>query len=103
MYQVCALRDFGHDPGFVMVARQPAGRYAKRPGQLAERFIGRHAGVLGKIPGAQQQIDARLLAPHLGDHMAQAVTGVQAKHGAGRVGEQVGIGELHHMHGAGWV
>ncbi|MCY1433373.1 hypothetical protein D9M71_494000 [compost metagenome] len=96
-------RHLRHDPGLVMVARQPAAGHGKRSGQLAERFIGRHAGVLGQIAGAQQQVDKRLLPPHLGHHMTQAVTGIEAQHAAGRVGEQVGIGQLHHMHGAGWI
>ncbi|MNC33984.1 hypothetical protein D3C75_823970 [compost metagenome] len=93
-------RHLCHDPGLVVVARQPAGGHGKRRSQIPERFIRSNAGVLGQITRAQQQVDKRLLAPHLGHYMAQAVTGIEAQHAAGRVGEQVGIGQLHHMHGA---
>ncbi len=98
LYQL--RRHFGHDPGLIMVARQPTAWYAKRRSQLTKSFIRSNAGILGQIARAQQQVDKRLLAPHLGYHMAQTFTGLEAQRAAGRVGEKMGVCQLHHMYWA---
>ncbi|MNH14890.1 hypothetical protein D3C79_744910 [compost metagenome] len=92
-------RHLGHDPGFIMITRQPARRYGEVTRQITERLIRGSTAILRKITGAQQQIDTRLFAAHLGDHMAQAVARAQPQQRARRVGEQVSVSQLHHAYG----